>query len=670
MYHKTTINEETIEEYRKILEQVSEGEDLNKFRQEILKEIENMESNIIYNENKKDDNDDKNYEDNSKEIFIDDLQILKLIAIVNNDKEVFEVYKNAINFANEKNINIENIYNKEEIIEIERMFIKKEREKILEKITKIEFKDGTYKVYGDINEEELLILAGDGYKKMDSLKEGEQAEVNDLEEIKRETNDLLENENNKKFIIRVQDYSKNEGEIENNSKVLTQLKEVKKGSTLPIANFIIEKSKKIEICRKRENGDLRDYLESHLENIKNGSIENENKLSMTQFIYRLLGAVENIHIANGIHRDIKLENICLDKNNNPKFIDFSFAATLSNREDLEIVGTPIYLAPEIFEEQKIINQKNDIYSLGISILELLLKTDYKGDFLAFIENKGNKNFRTLKQLIYYVATNNLADFIEKDDLDLSAFNIIENKENEDKINILKEKLINMLKHMIQNNPENRYDIFQVKEEFEEIKNFIIENNLEETREKNLNISKFRKHLEKLLNRPIEEEKNGVIYEKGINSFEELDSMFKNTLIEKQSEKVKNCIEYLYNCIDENNNISLPSEEFYNLLDENFKEDNKGKLTVIAELAELKKLKLTVYIEKSKRIFKENGQKLDDRDQEDLKEIEQMCVNMKKMTVENQNNINLLKQNDLDIIEKIEKINSIFEKPKKTIEHNL
>ena len=86
-------------------------------------------------------------------------------------------------------------------------------------------------------------------------------------------------------------------------------------------------------------------------------------------MHMLLSGVFHIHTLNVVHRDLKPENILIDKHRKIKIIDFGLAKT----EDADLignalVGTPYYMAPEIFEqygEQECYKPPVDIYALGI-----------------------------------------------------------------------------------------------------------------------------------------------------------------------------------------------------------------------------------------------------------------------------------------------------------------
>ena len=58
-----------------------------------------------------------------------------------------------------------------------------------------------------------------------------------------------------------------------------------------------------------------------------------------------------MHHYHIIHRDLKSANIFLDHNNAAKLADFGIARVLSSNKSAAKtrIGTPAYMAPEIFE---------------------------------------------------------------------------------------------------------------------------------------------------------------------------------------------------------------------------------------------------------------------------------------------------------------------------------
>ena len=57
-----------------------------------------------------------------------------------------------------------------------------------------------------------------------------------------------------------------------------------------------------------------------------------------------------MHSNGFVHRDLKLENIMMESNENLqiKLVDFGFAEEINEKELLSKAGTPGFLAPEIF----------------------------------------------------------------------------------------------------------------------------------------------------------------------------------------------------------------------------------------------------------------------------------------------------------------------------------
>ena len=84
---------------------------------------------------------------------------------------------------------------------------------------------------------------------------------------------------------------------------------------------------------------------------------------------RVLRALESLHDAGYIHCDVKPANIMIDQLGYVKLIDYG-RATLVNEKVTFLLGTPVYMAPEMHRrEQSII--ASDLFTVGLVILEML-----------------------------------------------------------------------------------------------------------------------------------------------------------------------------------------------------------------------------------------------------------------------------------------------------------
>jgi len=88
---------------------------------------------------------------------------------------------------------------------------------------------------------------------------------------------------------------------------------------------------------------------------------------------QLVGAVAYVHDMSCVHRDLKLENILLDKYENVKLCDFGFTREYEGKASYlqTFCGTVCYSAPEMLKGEKYAGEKVDVWSLGIILYALL-----------------------------------------------------------------------------------------------------------------------------------------------------------------------------------------------------------------------------------------------------------------------------------------------------------
>ena len=88
---------------------------------------------------------------------------------------------------------------------------------------------------------------------------------------------------------------------------------------------------------------------------------------------QLVGAVSYVHGKGCVHRDLKLENILLDKHENVKLVDFGFTREYQGSTSYlqTWCGTICYSAPEMLKGEKYAGEKVDVWSLGIILFALL-----------------------------------------------------------------------------------------------------------------------------------------------------------------------------------------------------------------------------------------------------------------------------------------------------------
>ena len=86
-------------------------------------------------------------------------------------------------------------------------------------------------------------------------------------------------------------------------------------------------------------------------------------------VYGIAVGIKAIHEANLIHRDLKPDNIMLDKEKHPRIADMGIAREPAL--DLTTTGTPLYQAPEILRGDPTYTQAVDIYAYGLICYQVI-----------------------------------------------------------------------------------------------------------------------------------------------------------------------------------------------------------------------------------------------------------------------------------------------------------
>ena len=104
--------------------------------------------------------------------------------------------------------------------------------------------------------------------------------------------------------------------------------------------------------------------------IKTGELIKNERLTRS-IITQLCDALTYVHKKQIVHRDLKPDNILVTyRGDNVKVLDFGLAYSDSYDDHLVKAGTPKYAAPEQMTKGNLVDQRADIYAVGLILLEM------------------------------------------------------------------------------------------------------------------------------------------------------------------------------------------------------------------------------------------------------------------------------------------------------------
>ncbi|CAJ2668488.1 unnamed protein product [Trifolium pratense] len=130
------------------------------------------------------------------------------------------------------------------------------------------------------------------------------------------------------------------------------------------SSWVDEKTRTINMITELfTSGSLRQYRKKH---------KNVDMKAIKNWARQILRGLCFLHSHNPpvIHRDLKCDNIFVNGNNGQvKIGDLGLAIVMQQPTARSVIGTPEFMAPELYEEEY--NELVDIYSFGMCILEMI-----------------------------------------------------------------------------------------------------------------------------------------------------------------------------------------------------------------------------------------------------------------------------------------------------------
>ncbi|KAF9502111.1 Pkinase-domain-containing protein [Pleurotus eryngii] len=211
------------------------------------------------------------------------------------------------------------------------------------------------------------------------------------------------------------------GNVDNNVRMSKVEREIEVLRTLKHPNIVrlydvIETDKYIGIILEyASGGELFDHILAH-RYLREGYA--------SKLFYQLLSGVWYIHQKKIVHRDLKLENLLLDRHRNILITDFGFANRFEHRADdlmQTSCGSPCYAAPElVISEGLYVGSAVDIWSCGVILYAML------AGYLPFDDDPANPDGDNINLLYKYIVNTPLTfpDYISDQARDLLSLMLV------------------------------------------------------------------------------------------------------------------------------------------------------------------------------------------------------------------------------------------------------
>jgi len=101
-------------------------------------------------------------------------------------------------------------------------------------------------------------------------------------------------------------------------------------------------------------------------------VEAEPRLPFPRVLNLLVQVAQGLEYAHArgiVHQDVKPANVFVEPSDRAKIIDFGLATPPGGEDQLELTGTPFYMAPEQIRGGQI-DERTDVYALGITAFEI------------------------------------------------------------------------------------------------------------------------------------------------------------------------------------------------------------------------------------------------------------------------------------------------------------